>query len=332
MKKKIGGMVLLVSMLLFTSACGGGTGSQATGGKKEGGEEKFPSKAVNLVVPFSAGSGADIFARTLAKEAEKHLGQPVVVENKPGGSGAIALSYLLSQPADGYTLATHSRTFSFLLADDKSSFNPDQFAYIARINGESSALMVKNDGKFKSLDGFIQYAKANPGKVKVSGPGSGSFHHMVALNLQKEADIQFTWIPYDGGKEAVLDVLGGNVDAVIATASNGKAQIDAGKLKILAVSSSKRSEKYPDVMTYKEAGYPVEEILWRGVFGKKGIPADRAKILEEAFLKALETPEWKKYMQDFAQEEAQMTSADFTGYVKTEVEKTKQFLQQIKGK
>ncbi|KXG44586.1 tripartite tricarboxylate transporter substrate binding protein [Tepidibacillus infernus] len=317
-------LLIFVLSVLVVAGCSTNTTSQGNEGSTS--KEAFPTKEIHLVIPFSAGSGADIFARKLAKLAEAELGQKIVAENKPGGSGSIALAYVLSQPADGYTIATHSRTFSFLLGGGEAPFELKDFDAVVRINGESSALMVNTEGQFKSLEDFVNYAKENPGKLKVGGPGTGSFHHMVAMLLMEKAGIEFTWIPYDGGKEAVLDLLGKNVDAVIATASNAKAQIDSGNIAVLANSVS---ETVSGIPTFKEKGYDIEEILWRGVFVKAGTPDERVKALEEAFSKAIQTQEWADYQKEFEQEDAFMSSSDFNPYLVNEVEKTMQFLQNI---
>lgn len=333
-------MVLLLALLLLSGCGAGGSEKVSTGtetpnaGSTDTGQaqaDNFPERPVNLIVPFTAGSGADVFARTLAKAAEKHLGQQIVVENKPGGSGAIAISYVLSQPADGYTIATHSRTLSLLLAGGEVPFGVDDLDYIIRVNGESSSLMVPKDSPFQTLEDFIRYAKERPGELKVGGPGTGSFHHMVAMEFRSMAGIDFTWVPFEGGKEAVLAALGGHVDAVQATASNGKASIDSGDLRILASTSEERSEFLPDVPTYKEGGVDLVEILWRGVVTKAGVPEERIARLEEAFRKAMEEPEWEKYMADFAQEKAYLNSADFSDYIRKEVANTKTFLDQLKA-
>lgn len=323
---RIGAAILAATLLLTVPGCS--SGKQGSSESKTA--EAYPTKPINLIVPFTAGSAADLFARTLAKAAEKDLGQTIVVQNKPGGSGAVALAYVLSQPADGYTLATHSVTLVSLFAGNQVPFKPEDLTFIARINGESSSLMVKaGDNRFKTMDDFIAYAKDHPGQLKVGGPGSGSFHHMVATELQHKAGIKFTWIPFEGGKEAAMALLGGNVDAAVATPSNAKAQIDAGQIKVLAVSTAKRSAGRPEVPTFKESGIDIEEILWRGVMTRAGLPQERLTRLETAFANALKDPDWAKYMHDFDQEDAFLKSDEFTKVVQSEIPATRQFMEEI---
>ncbi|MDN5348365.1 MAG: putative tricarboxylic transport rane protein [Clostridia bacterium] len=336
MNKSLARIIVVAGLMIFVFAlagCGGGLGSKGPAGKgaekapasAPTAKETFPSKSIQWIVPFSPGSGADIFARTLAKVTEKYIGQNFVCENKPGGSTAVGVSYVLSQPADGYSIFNNSSTLTFLIAAGQAPFTMDDLTGIARINGDPCMLVVNSKSQFKAAQDLVDYAKKNPGKLKMGGMGSGSTHHYVGTRFADLAGFKFTWIPYEGGKDSVVALLGGNIDAIIATTSNVQAQIQSGNLRGLAISMPERSQAYKDVPTFKELGYDVEFMLWRGVFTKKGVPEDRIAALESAFKKALEDPEWKQYMKKFRQESYWAGSKDFTEFCKKQVASAKEF-------
>jgi putative tricarboxylic transport membrane protein len=278
--------------------------------------DDYPNKPVTFVIPFSPGVAGDTFSRTFAKIAEKYLGQTVVPLNKEGGSGAIGVSYMLSQPADGYTITYHSSTFAYTIAAGQVPFKAQDIVPIASINADYQVLAVKKDSPFKTFDDFVKYAKANPGKLKVAGSGTKATNHVLALKIFKGAGIDASYIPYDGGSKSLLAVLGGNVDALSASSSVVNQQVDAGELRLLAVTSGERAPNRPDVPTFKELGLTkiVDEDIWRGFFGKPGIPQDRLDKLSKVFAEVIKDPEWRTYMKNEQQIDLYKNSADFTKF------------------
>lgn len=290
----------------------------------------YPSKPLHLIVPFGAGGGADIFARTLAKAMEQQLGQTIVVDNKPGGSSAVGLAYLMSQPADGYTLIEDSRTLTVLLARGSTPYKASDLTYVASVNGEPSGLMVKaGDSRFNSLTQFVAYAKAHAGQLTVGGPGSADLHHLVANEFEALAGIKLKWIPYASGKAAALALLGSHVDAVMTTPSNARNLIQSGKLDLLAVSSTKRMSIYPDTPTFTEEGYKVNEILWRGLFMKGGVPQARVDTLVTAIQKAMQDPVFEAYMKNYGQQSDFLPPSELKALVLKEVPATRTFLKEL---
>ncbi|MEL7566835.1 MAG: tripartite tricarboxylate transporter substrate binding protein [Dehalobacterium sp.] len=317
-------MALLLGLLLVLAGCS----SQESQGTQESNTtetpeansaaDDFPAKPVTWVIPFDAGSGADTFARTLGKAAEKNLGRNFVFINKPGGSGGIALSYLETQATDGYTIASHSSSLVYALASGQIPFKVDDIDYLVRINADPEVLAVPSSSSFKSLDDLVAYAKSNPGKMNVGGVGAFSTASVCSDLFKQTAGVDYKYIPFDGGNEATVAVLGANVDAAWLTSNNAAAQVEAGKLRLLATANSTKNEKQPDVPTFKEKGYDFESILWRGVIALPGIPENRIQILQDAFEKALQDPEWLAYMENEGQIDAYLPAADFAVAVKKE--------------
>lgn len=256
--------------------------------------EKFPNKPIKLIVPWSAGGGTDAIARALAKSGEKHLGVPVVVENKPGGTGAIGLGETIKAKADGYTLAIIPVELSFLKDQGIYPFDFSDFTRIMNLNTDPAALTVKADAPWNNLKDFVEYAKANPGKIKIGHSGTGMLWHLAAASLSLATDTKYTYVPFDGAAGAIASVLGKNIDAVTVSGAEVSAQVRAGEMKILAVFGDSRMAIFPDVPTAQEQGYDVVVRTFRGLGGPVGIPEDRVAILQEGFKKMMEEPDFVK--------------------------------------
>jgi tripartite-type tricarboxylate transporter receptor subunit TctC len=236
-------------------------------------------------------------ARELAKGAEKYLGQPVVVENRTGGSLANQLREMLSRPSDGYTVGTVTASLVGTLATiHKDRFKPSDFRFLARVQIDPFVVATRSDSRFKELKDLIAYARANPGKVKVGGFGStGSAHNLAMMDLSRKGGIDISWVAFDGGSEAVAAALGGHVDVVHTNPGITIQHVKAGKMRVLGVASPKRVEGLPEAPTYREQGIDMEAYQWRGIFAKAGIPNAVAEKLAEAFQKAMEGSDFVQY-------------------------------------
>jgi putative tricarboxylic transport membrane protein len=321
--------LLLVTLICFSiTACS--SQSHTSSKPSEKSKDDYPSKEVNWIIPFSPGSGADTFARVLIKVTEKHLGQKIIPINKEGGSTAVGVSYVLSQEADGYTLFSQSSTLPLMIASGQVPFSEKDLKAISQINADYKVLAVNAKSDIKTFEDFVNYAKQNPGKVKIGGVGTKSWSDVFASKILKGNDLKATYIPYDGGSNVVAAILGENLDAAVLTSSNINAQVEAGEIRMLAVSLSKRESNNPDVPTFKELGYEniEDDLLWRGVFGKAGIPEERVKVLNEAFQKALKDPEWLDYMEKEQQMDAFMESEPFEQLMSKEITEAKDFFKQ----
>jgi tripartite-type tricarboxylate transporter receptor subunit TctC len=254
-------------------------------------QQTFPTRAITIIVPWSAGGGTDVLARALARSGQEHLGVPVVVENRPGGSGAVGLGEVLTARPDGYTLAILPVELAFLSQTGIYPFSFDNFTKIMNLNTDPAALTVKA-GRFQDVDEFISYARANPGALKVGHSGTGLLWHLAAGTLALEADIDLVYVPFDGAAPAQAALIGGHIDAITVSGAEVSAQVRAGELQILAMMGESRLEIFPDVPTLRELGIDVNINTFRGLGGPRDIPADRVAILHDAFKKMMEEPEF----------------------------------------
>jgi len=283
--------------------------------------QEYPEKPIAWVIPFSPGSGADTFARTLITATEEVLGQSIVPVNKEGGGTAIGVAYSLAQPADGYTVFSQSDTLVLGVTGGQWPVKAEDIQPIARINADYKTLVVPKNSPLKTYKDFLAAAKASPGGLKVGGVGSKSWSSFFVDKLSKGADIQVTYVPYDGGSEVVSAVLGENIDAAVVTSSNVNAQVDAGDLRMLALSLGERAPERPDVSTFVEEGHEDidDDLLWRGVFTRAGTPEPVLEKLSAALQQATKDPRWQEYMKQQRQQDAFMPYKEFTEYFKQQV-------------
>ncbi|MCP8615660.1 Bug family tripartite tricarboxylate transporter substrate binding protein [Salirhabdus salicampi] len=277
-------------------------------------EDDYPNKPITIVVPFSAGGSGDTMSRTFAKIAEKYVDVSFVVENKPGGSGAIALNHAKTKPADGYTILYHSSTLPFTMASGKIPFNKDDVQPIATLVSNYQALSVPVDSPFQTLEDFVNYAKDNPGKVKVSGSGINGTNHVFALKVEDSTDIDFNYVSYDGGGDALRAVLGNNVDAITSSGEVVNQAAEEGQVRILAVTSKERVEEHPDVPTFVEKGYTdiSDEFIWRAFYAMPGVPEERIDKFNEIIQKVIDDPEWDEYRKNTNQDNYYNDGKTFT--------------------
>jgi tripartite-type tricarboxylate transporter receptor subunit TctC len=273
----------------------------------------FPKRSITILCHSSPGSPVDLMARQMAESAGKILGVPLTVETKRGGSGAVAMSYLLSQKADGYTVYAMTRSNTDAFASGKiKDFTWKELAYIIRVQTDPFVIAAHPSAPFKTAKGMIAYCKKNPGKVKVGGYGHYSTHHIMAIKFAMKAGIKITWVPYPGGAKALAAALGGHVPVVHTNPGKIVKHVQARNLVPLATSGGKRISALPGMPTYKEMGINLEDYHFRGVATKNGVPKDRIKILHNAFKKAMKTSAFKEYTKKNYLLPGYMNSEDFT--------------------
>lgn len=262
---------------------------------------QYPTKAVTLVAWASPGSSSDIAARTVAKVSEKFLGQSIVVLNKEGGAGLVAMKYILSQPADGYTLLLNTKSLITTLSRKGVTIKPEEFEYIAGVQNDPNLLSVGPASPVKDLKSFLDYAKKNPNKFRVAGFETGGYHNCVILRMEKIAGIKLMWVPYGGSGEAAVATMGGHVDGTLSNPTPQLGGIESGKLIPIATTDEKRLEMFPNVPTLKEFGVDLAEFQYRGVIARKGIPKEIIPKLMNAFKQGTETDEWKGFIKKVQQ-------------------------------
>jgi tripartite-type tricarboxylate transporter receptor subunit TctC len=250
--------------------------------------EGYPEKPVTLVVPWPAGGSSDIAMRTIAEAASKHLGQPIVVDNKPGASGTLGPAIMAANAKpDGYTIAQIPITVLRLPLMQKTTWDAlKDFTYIAHLTGYTFGVTTKADN-LKSWQDVVDFAKANPGKVSYGTPGAGSSLHIGMEQIAAKAGIQLTHVPFKGGAETNAAVLGGHT-TLQADSTGWKPLVDAGQLRLLNIWTAERSKNWPDTPTLKELGYPFVFDSPFGVAGLKGMDAGVVQKLHDAFKRAIE--------------------------------------------
>lgn len=251
--------------------------------------QEFPTKAIELVLPYAAGGSHDLTARAVASVAHDYLGQPLLVVLKPGGGGAVGSQQVIRAKPDGYTLAfggTGPNTVFALV--QKAPIGPDQFTPVARINHSPSIFAVRADAPWKSLRELIEYSKKNPGKLNFANTGTWGAADLPMRLIARAAGIDYNNIPYDGGGPATLAVLGGHADATFGFSPQLLPQVAAGKMRALAVTDTKRHRDFANVPTVKEEGFDVVFTMWRSVLAPKGTPQPIVDKLEATFRKISE--------------------------------------------
>ena len=254
----------------------------------------YPSRPVKILVGYSAGGAVDLIARLVGQKMSLVLGQPFIVENKPGAGTNIAIQSLISSPPNGYTLLLAANA----LAVNPSLYQPApyslerDFTPIAMVGRVPVVLAVREGGNIKTLSNLVITAKANPGSLTIATPGNGSTPHLALELFQHTAGLSLRHIPYKGGSQAVTDLLGGHVDVLAVNALEVLPLVKSGRLKVLAVMSSARADVLPGVPTVAESGFPgFEASVWYGFVAPAGLPEAIQSKLHDAVQKALESTE-----------------------------------------
>ena len=256
----------------------------------------YPERPVELVVPYTAGGGTDAVARAFADAARKHLPQPVVVVNKAGAGGAIGLTEVMNARPDGARIGVGTVEITMLPHLGVAKFGIDDFVPIAMLNVEPSAITVRTDAPWTTIEAFLADAKARPAQLRVGNSGTGAIWHIAAESLSEKAGVRFMHVPYAGANPAVADLLGGHIEAVTVSPPEVAQHVAAGKLRILAVMSGQRAPKFPQVPTLKERGVDVQISTWRGLVAPKGTPEPVLAVLREAARKAVQEPAYRATM------------------------------------
>ena len=251
--------------------------------------KEFPTKPITMVIPVGAGGSHDLTARAVTSVAMNYLGQPIVIQLKPGGGGAIGSEIVAKAAPDGYTLLFGGMGWSSTLpAVEGRSKGPDDLMAVCRINYSPTILVARPDMPFKTLKEMIEYAKANPDKLIFGNTGPWGQGDLPWKMLVKQTGIKAKNVPYDGGGPALLAALGGHADMTAGLVTALLPHIKSGKLRALCVFDNKREEQLPDVPTAKEQGVNVVNLMWRAVLAPKGTPRPVIDTLAQAFKKMTE--------------------------------------------
>ncbi|HMN83357.1 MAG TPA: tripartite tricarboxylate transporter substrate binding protein [Burkholderiaceae bacterium] len=278
----------------------------------------FPKRqVVRIVVPFAPGGSVDIIARYMAQEMSGPLGQTVIVENRPGGGGAVGTEYVARAPADGYTLLLGSTgPLSVSPNLQKLAYAPKDFAPIINVASIPHVLVVRGNLPVKTLQEFIAYAKANPSKVNYGSGGPGTTHHLTGVMLNQLAGISMVDIPYKGTGPALIDLVAGQVDVMSVDMPPALPFINSGKIRVLAIATENRSPLAPSIPTSAEAGLPGYLVTaWYGIVGPAGIPADVASRLAKAASDVLAQPATREKFAELGAASEGVSLAAFGDYM-----------------
>ena len=287
--------------------------------------QDYPTDAVTIIVPFPPGGTTDLTARMLGEFLSEKFQQPFIVENRPGAGGNIGTALAARAKPDGYTLTisgvgTHAANFGLYPAMPYDALS--DFTHIIDIAKGPNAIAVYGDAPIKDLKDLIAQAKADPGLLNYASPGNGSSGHLAFELLKQKAGIEINHVPYKGAAPAVTDVIGGHVPILIVNADTLLPHVKAGSLRLLAVTSPERSRLYPDVPAVAELGFDgFSAISWTGLSAPAGLPAEIQEELRKATMEALNDPKIKARFEANGNTAGGMTSADFTAYIKDELEK-----------
>ena len=292
-------------------------------------QDRYPSRTIRLLCWSSAGSSLDVTMRQLGKQLGELLGQTFVVENRAGGEGGIAMAALLNKPADGYTILSTTSSMSFAMATKTGRFTPDDFIVLPALQAEPSAVAVRSDSAFKSLNDFTVAIRAHPDALSVGGFSSAGFHQYTFHRLQQIADFKSVWVPFKGGQDATVALLGGHIQASIMTPSTALAQIQSGDIRLIGISSVRRSEYLPDVPTFKEQGYDVIASLWRSVMVRAGTPKPIVHTLISTLEKIQQTKQWREFSRLNMQSSVTISLDGMHQQVRDEIVAYRAFLESI---
>lgn len=298
-------IILAFSMLaILLTGCGkmGSSGKTAATEAPSGAPATF-SQTITIVDGANPGSSIDTYAKEFAAVAAKYTDQTILIENKPGGSNSVALNYVQTKPADGYTALLAGSSFEVKTGiGDYPNFTGEDYNCVGILHSEQFMVVVKADSQFNTMQDIIDYCKANPGKLNVGSSGSMSQMNLFALQLMDAADIDFDYVPYDDVSEYMLALLGGNIDVVLAAVNAAEPYVESKQVKIIAQGLEKRSENYPDIPTvFETKGLELDKFGNVGLYTFRSfkVLSDTPDSMKQAWVDLIEKvnadPDWIEF-------------------------------------
>jgi len=286
--------------------------------------QSFPDKPVHIVVPLAAGGAVDAIARTLGQKLSQQIGQPVIIDNKPGANGNIGAEAVAKAPADGYTIlmaipamTTNQSLYAKLPYDTFKDFAP-----VARLGFAPLILVVGGDSPYKTFAELLAALRANPGKFSYGSSGNGSSQHLAGELFKSSAKIDALHVPYKGGAPAVTDLIGGQLTFMLTNPLEVQAQIKSGRLRPLAVGGGKRVDWLPGVPTVAESGLPgYEAATWWGTLVPAATPKEIVTKLSNEIITAMNSPEVRERLAAQGAEVATQKPEELAAYLRSETDK-----------
>jgi tripartite-type tricarboxylate transporter receptor subunit TctC len=287
------------------------------------GQDRFPTRPIKIIIGFAAGGVSDVMARMLAPDLQKELGQPVIVENKPGASGIIAANIVSKSPPDGYTLymAPNTHLINYVMTSQIPFHPVRDFTPITLLTTTPSLLVVAANSPWKTVDDYVAAAKVKPGEISYATSGIGTTVHLGGELFAHVAGIKLNHIPYKGANESVEAVVAGQVQSSISAVSSTLPHLKSGRVRALAVMADQRSSFLPDVPTFAELGYKgVVSDTWLGIIGPANLPAPVASLLNEKFMKLLGQQNIRERIKNLGAEPVGIGLAEFGQRMTSELE------------
>ena len=314
---------LRATLVIFAAiACLGATHVRA--------QNSYPAKPITMVVPFGAGGALDLVARMLADGLRNELGQPVIVDNRPGASGLIAMRYAANAAPDGYTIILSSESNHILLPLLDKSFPLDvakDFVPVSLSGQFQHTLIVKKDSPVGTVQELVSYLRAHPGKMSFGSSGVGTQAHIAGEYLSLLTESKMVHVPYRSSPAALNDLLAGNLDVNFQSMPAVRSYIGSPMIKILAVLSAERLSELPDTPTMIEAGFPDFQLSsWMGIFGPAGLPPEIRDRLAAALVKVGKMSELQRRIRNAGTEPVGSDAATFAAFVGAESAKWKAFI------
>jgi tripartite-type tricarboxylate transporter receptor subunit TctC len=294
----------------------------------------YPQRAITLVVPFPPGGLADIVARPVAEAMSRDLGQPVVIENKPGAGGGIGMGQVAKAKPDGYTVVMALSSYSVIPEADGIVGRAPLFAYgdlraIARFTADPTVLAVRADSPWKSVKDFVEDAKKRPKAINFGSSGNYGTMHIPMEILAQNAGIQLTHVPFTGAGPAVLAMLGGQIEVISTGPATVLQHVKAGKIRVLAHWGSSRLESMPEVASLKDLGYTAEYAQWSGLFIPAATPEPIAQRLRAAARFAANDPKVREIIHNAGSPILYQDSPEFEKYVQADVRRMSEVVKKI---
>jgi len=283
--------------------------------------QAYPTKPIRLVVPYSPGGGADNAARIIAARLTTTLGQTVVIDNRPGGSGMIGAQAVAQAAPDGYTVLYDASAFAVNPALRKMAFDPAKdLVPVSLAVTVPNIFVVPPSAPYKTVQEFVEHARKHPGEMTYASYGAGSAAHLIGELLKNQAGIDLLHVPYKGGAPALTDLMGGQVNSYFANAASSIGYVKSGKLRALAVTSAKRMATLPDVPTLAESGFKNFEVLeWNGVFVPKGTSKEIVDRLSKEIRAATMDPDTRQKLQGLGVDPIGSSPEAFSSFVQSEM-------------
>lgn len=282
-------------------------------------QEKYPSRPIDFIVTWGTGGGADAMARTLGQHLQPILGVAIPVSNIPGASGNTGLAQLLAARPDGYTVATYIMDTLATIPMGLSRYRVGDFEWVARVQVADSFFFVRSDSPYRAIQDLLAAARDHPGTLRVAATGYGSVDDMTVRFFETKG-VRMTTVPYPKPGERYASVLGGHAEVLYEQAGDVAQYLRAGQLRPLVIFADRRHPAFPEVPASVELGYEVQLPQFRGVVARRGVPADRVRLLSDAIRKAMETPAYRAFAEEwYFRPDSYMPTELFTAWVREQL-------------